>query len=492
LVLACVVVGAGLAFGVSSAQEKEYTAKATLLFRDPGLARTFFGSFGVDVQQDPDRDAATNADLVSLPAIAEKAAASLGGGLTGRMVESHVSVEPRGGSNLVTIAAVASDPQMSAQIANAVGKEYISFRRAADRAKVAQAEELVQQQITQSEGDDTAGSSQVKTLRQRLEQLRVLEALQTGNAELVQPAVVPEAPSSPRPGRDALIGAFLGLIVGCLGALFAATRDRRLRSVEELESIWRVPLLAAIPTSKELESLSRARTFGPYADSFAMVRTRLRYFNLSQDASLILITSALPGEGKSMISWNLGLAAALSGTPTLLIEADLRRPTVASRTNHPGGLGLSDVLAGLAEVDAVTWNATADSSRDSQLNAIQFDVLSAGTPPPNPAQLLETERMTDVLRWARNQYGFIVVDTPPSLGVPDALPLMSSVDGVIVVGRLGHTTRDASTRLEQQFANTGAPVIGIIANGVPDQVAGGYYGYGPYTTSEAQPGAAAP
>jgi capsular exopolysaccharide synthesis family protein len=260
-------------------------------------------------------------------------------------------------------------------------------------------------------------------------------------------------------------------------ALLAERLDRRLRDPEDAKAIFDRPILTMIPESDQL-----ARDVGPLpmsiAEPFRMLRANLRYFNIDREVGSVLVTSAQPGDGKSTVAWNLAWASASAGKRTLLIEADLRRPSLASWTHRVSRIGLSGLLSNQGELqDAIT---TVGNQDDGDAAAIPYsiDVVFAGPLPPNPDELIESGRMTHVIEAAQREYDLVIIDTPPTSVVSDAIPLVKDVDGILVVARLGRTSKDTAARLGQQLENLGARVLGVVVNGVSARGPGYEYGYG--------------
>jgi succinoglycan biosynthesis transport protein ExoP len=315
-----------------------------------------------------------------------------------------------------------------------------------------------------------------RSLRARAEQLEILASLQTGNAELVQRAQVPEARSSPRISRNLVLGLVLGGLIGVIFALLAERLDQRVRNPEEIEAAFDRPKLGAIPVSSALgHDGASASALPPHErEAFRMLRTNLRYFNVDRGLQSVLVTSAVPAEGKSTIAWNLAVAAAEAGERVLLIEADLRRPRFGGRPGATLFRGLCTVLVGQASLAEVTQRVPLASEADPRA----LYLVSAGPLPPNPAELLESERARQLIRSADQRYDLVVIDTPPTSVVSDAIPLMTEVDGVIVVARLGTTTREGMLQLRDHLANLGASTLGVVINGAARESSGyRYYGY---------------
>jgi polysaccharide biosynthesis transport protein len=485
ILLLCLLIVPGAALAFSLGSEKQYTATSSLLFRDPGFDQKLFGSTYLDPGGDATREAATNVWLVSLEVVADRTAKKLRGGITGEAVADQIEVSQEGQSNGVTVSATDPDRKQAASLANAFAAEYIRFRRAADRSKIAQAKRLVQGQIDRLTNEER-GRARGRSLRQRAEQLDVLASLQTGNAELVQQAKVPSVPSSPKTLRNTAVGGVLGLLLGVALAFLFERLDRRIKDPKEFEKTFDRPILGAIPESRILARDEESQSLpGKEGEAFRMLRANLRYFNIDQHIESVLITSAAPGDGKSTVAWYLAAAAASTGDRVLLLEADLRKPTLSERLKLGSETGLSQVLAGEPLSMAVQQIAIGARSNGGPRRIL--DVVLSGPLPPNPTDLMESHRMQEIIQEAEGEYDLVVIDTPPTSLVSDAIPLVKQVSGVIVVSRLGKSTREATQRLKGQLDNLNAPTLGVVLNSV-DTKRGGYggygYGYGAYEYEE--------
>lgn len=454
VVLQAVIVVPLLALLFSLTQEKEYTATATLLFRQAPI-----GIAEGESVEDPTRVAATNGQLVGLPIVADKAAESLEG-VTGGEVLGSVEVEPSAEADTAKISATTTDPELSAAMSNAYGRAYISFRRGADRGQVQDAIDVAEgslEGLTPAEQEGKEGAA----LNEQLDRLKLAQALQTGGAELVQPAGVPSEPSSPKTTRNVMLGIVLGALLGFGLAALLDRIDRRVRTVDELESLYGVPILARIPRSQRL-SRRRNEAIGPQTqegEAFRVLRTNLRYFNVDNQLRSILVTSPETGDGKSTVARTLAMTMAEMGDDVVLVEGDLRKGGELRGVTGGPASGLSNVLAGtpyekvLIEVD-VPGGAHSRS----------LTVLPSGPVPPNPSELLDSAQMRDLLIKLQERFGVVVIDSPALGAVSDALALVADVSAVVVVGGLGKTTRDAGRELGKQFSLLGKKPIGVIAN----------------------------
>jgi tyrosine-protein kinase len=465
LLLICFVTVPAVALVYSLLQTPQYTASASLLFGSTSLDQRLATST-LSEETDPERAAATNLKLVSLRRVSTRTAEAIDQpGLTAEDVSQSISVNPQGESDLISVEATDESPEFAAELANTFARQYILFRRDADRAKVAKAQTLVEQRLAELTPSEQL-SAEGEDLAQRQRQLEVLGALQTGNAELVQPADAPDSPSSPKTERNLALGILLGLVLGIGLALLREQLDRRVRDLDEVEDVFGLSILGTIPQSRAILDDGLGAELAPTGmegEAFRMLRANLRYFNVDREITTMLITSAAPQDGKTTVAWNVALAEARAEERVLFIEADLRRPTLAEHLGISTDNGLSLVLAGLSE------------RADAIQNIAGVDLMAAGPLPPNPAELIESKRMEELIAWAEQEYDRVIIDTPPAAVVADALPLFSRVNGVVIVTRLQRSPREGALHLRDQLLNTGAPVLGMVVNGVTAPPDNSYY-----------------
>jgi tyrosine-protein kinase len=484
LIILCVVIATASTLAYDLTRVKQYSATATLLFRDPGFDQKFFGAQVLAPSVDPEREQETNVGLVSLQTVAARTAAALGPRL-GSRVFGEVSVSGVGNANLATITATDPNPRIAARIANAYATQYVAFRRAADRQTVLNAKRLVEDRLAALPPSQRSGPTG-SDLANQAAQLEVLADLQTGNAEFVQRALAPSSPSSPTPRRDGIIAGIVGLLLGLGLAITFERADRRLNDPEELEEAYQLPLLGLVPRSPAYvypkKQLDRGELLLPPAEveAFRLLRARLRYFNLDRELKVVLVTSAAPGEGKTTVALHLAAAAASRGAKVILVEADLRRPTLRTRLRLGAGPGLLQILTDSSSDGSMSEASVADASvfvDTDKLNGpgTGFYVLTAGGLPPNSAEVLESAKMAKLLEVMRQTADLVVIDSTPLPVVSDAIPLTSRADGVLVVSRLGVATRVAAKRMRDQMNQLHISVLGIIANGL-DAKTWGYYG----------------
>jgi tyrosine-protein kinase len=279
----------------------------------------------------------------------------------------------------------------------------------------------------------------------------------TVRVEVIAGPRVGGAPVSPAPVRNALLAAALGLVAGAGGSALREALDTTVTTVEELHQLTGVPVLCAVPfdlRAKRSPLILDGTARSARAEALRQLRTNLQFVRVDQPPRTLVVTSALPGEGKSTTACNLAIVFAEAGTRVLLVDADLRRPRLADYLGLEGAVGLTNVLAGQAGLeDALqSWGGTG------------ITVLPSGSVPPNPSELLGSRSMAELLAAARHRFDIVIVDTPPLLPVTDAAIAASRVDGTLLVSRCGRTTAAQARESAAALAAVGAPVLGCVLN----------------------------
>ena len=460
-----------VAYLVTSQQPDRYVATAKLLLRsgelEEGVARVRPGSPVGTQGLEP-----TSLDLVSLREIGERAARLLDGGITGATVTSRVMIAPNSESNVIGVRASGTKPSGVAPLANAYAEAYIAFRRDEARKRIRRTADIVESQIRRTRGDDRR-----TLLRRQVEDLRLLAGLQNGNATIVERAILPTARVAPKPRRAAIIALAFGIVLGMGLALLFEFLSRRLNDPKEIEELYDEPLLGTIPESRAVAEAGFASLPPNEHAAFQRVRGNLRYYNDYNIAS-VLVISALPAEGKSTVARHLAAASAEAGTSVILLEADLRLPTLVKRLGLPPTAGLTGILRDAIDPAEVIQRVPLRASGNGSGPLITLDVISAGPPQANPTYLIESDAMERLLLDLEERYDLVVIDTPAATLVPDGLALVDKVSGVIVVSRVRKNTRAAARSLRGQLGNVRANVLGLVVNGVGRMDGMTSYGYG--------------
>lgn len=311
------------------------------------------------------------------------------------------------------------------------------------------------------------------TLQQRLKEAEVREAVEDPSIRVVETAVLPDEPVSPRPVRNLAFAGFLGLMLGVGLAFVREYTDRRIRSDEDLDRLLGTPVLSRIPQVPEAgDAFPRPRGLivardgrSRAAEAYRTLRTNVRYARAGEGARELAITSPGPRDGKSITASNLAVAFAQQGRRTLLVDADLRKSVQHEAFELAPTPGLSDWLVEGGELAPIVRLTEVEN----------LSVVPAGTSVPNPAELLGSDRMETFLERVREQFDALVVDTPPALLVTDSSVLAPRLEGVIVVVRADQTNREAAVDALEQLRRVDCEVLGVVMN---DTDAEGRYAYG--------------
>ncbi len=308
-------------------------------------------------------------------------------------------------------------------------------------------------------------------------------------------AVMPTAPSSPNTRLYVALGLLVGLAAGIGFAVIRNVFDRRIRSTAAIEKEFEVPVIGTIPFDRNFSDERRlaaavgadARKNDEYdhavSEAMRELRTNLQFMSPDNPPRIITVTSSLPNEGKSTIVANLAIAIAASGQRVVVVDGDLRRPTVAKAFGLIQDVGLTNVLIGRADADEVmqSWGDTG-----------LLQVLGAGPIPPNPSELVGSDVMLALLRSLATD-ALVLVDAPPLIPVTDAAILASRTDGALIVGYARRTTMEALSKALGNLERARGRALGIILNGVPrrgadaDAYSYGYKYGGYYSSSPERP-----
>jgi len=328
-------------------------------------------------------------------------------------------------------------------------------------------------------------------MKEKYEESRITRAGQIGKIRIVDPAVPPEFPISPKKKLNLILATLVGLGLGIGVVFFLEYLDNSVRTVEDVERL-QLPLLGsipdiepekqnglwrAIPKKKGSEDevgrlatrlVTHLKPKSPYSEAYRSLRTQIQYSRSEKPVQTILVSSPGPGEGKSTSVTNLAITMAQMGSKTILVDSDLRRPVLHSLFDLKRDVGLSNYLVGRAEIEEVIRPTSVDN----------LYLISCGILPPNPSELLGSKRMQELIQQLKSEYDYVLFDSPPLIAVTDAVVMAPWVDGVVLVLRSGKTDRDAAVRAFELLRNVKANVLGTLLNDVlPSYMYGSYYYY---------------
>ncbi|MDP9164488.1 MAG: polysaccharide biosynthesis tyrosine autokinase [Actinomycetota bacterium] len=374
------------------------------------------------------------ADILQSPRLADLVAQDLGVSTSEVNIGATVPLD----TVLLKITAKNRDPKLAQRVADAAGRRFSAL-------------------VAQIEKRDDGGPAPIKV-------------------SITQPALLPTKPSSPKPASNLFLGLFLGLLLGVGIAIARESLDNRVQGTEHAEQLVGAPVLGAIAFDKSAKKEPLIVHVAPTsvrAEAFRTMRTNLQFVDVDHELRSVVITSSIPGEGKSTTSCNLAISLAQAGARVILVEADLRRPKIAEYMGMEGAVGLTTVLVGGATL--------ADALQD--WGGLPLRVLTSGALPPNPSELLGSAQMDHVLRELEALADVVIIDAPPILPVTDAAVLGAVTSGVVMVVSAEKTRRDQVKRAASNVQSVGGIVLGTVFNKVPRKGVDSYgygYGYGYY------------
>jgi receptor protein-tyrosine kinase len=379
---------------------------------------------------------------------------------------SSVTASSDTNTGFITITAQAPSPQLAAEVATAYASA-LGVHQSADAAST------LYQQIKAQEAllKVTKGGQARGAILSQITQLRGLLGAVSSGSQVIQPAEPNLTAVSPHVRRTVELSLVIAILLGIGAVLLAESGDRRLRNPDDLEKLTGWPLLAVIPN----------RAFAPdheatpaEHEAFQMLRASMTYFNVEHPPASVAVISPLVEDGKTTVAVGLAVASAQAGIDVVLVDADLRRPQVTERLHAKKPVvGLAEVLAGKAELDDVLVENPIGLPEGGTLK-----LLPAGEPPPNPSGLLSAPALNTVLQELEDRSDLVVVDTAAALAVSDALPLIQSASGVVLVVRMNRSSRAAVRRIKKVIAAAQGTVLGVVATGSGTAAAGygDYYG----------------
>ncbi len=483
LILAVVPVVTVATYFYYDGKPKVYQASTELYFQPSTLQQLVFGA-KIDDQARVENAAL----LIQTNEVGERAYRLLAKKGQSRVPGGSVEAQAIEKSSFIAITATAGTAQGAARLANAYAVAFVRMQRGEIRREARKAVRAAEGQLEGIPTDEEAIKRR-EALEQKIQDLKLLAGQPSSNGALkqVNPAVPPAAPIEHDPSRNAIFAFVVGLMLAIGGAYGLELLSRRIASVEDVEEIYGVPVLTEIPqvdapAPRKGEGVAMASVL---SEPFQRLQMNLDLLARERPVRTILVASAAPEEGKSVVARNLGLAYREAGHSVAVLDADFRKPSLGGLLAANDGLGLSDVLAGRASFGQVVQEVEASSSSNGSAPATatepftppggvgrgELAMVPAGEDRGNLSTALSSAEMRQTLRTAADTYGTAIVDSPPLLAVADALPLLSQVDAVVLVMRIGVSTRDSARRLMSELGRMpGVFVAGIAVNGIPRRV----------------------
>lgn len=381
------------------------------------------------------------AELLTGQTIAQRTIDKLQLNLNARELQDRVNATAKPDTVLVSLDVVDESPIQARDIANTMSDEFV----------------LMVRELETPEDGSTPGSRVV----------------------VEQRASIPQFPVVPQPAKNIAIGVFLGLLLGVGIAFIRDLLDNTIKNVEQLEKITSAGLVGSIPLDKERRrqaSISFDRENSGIAEAFRKLRTNLQFLAVDNPPRVILVTSSMPSEGKSTTAINIALALAETDKSVVLVDGDLRRPSLHRYLDLVGTVGFSTVLGGMASLDEALQKTRYPG----------LDVLASGAIPPNPSELLGSQSARKLLNDLRAKFDYVIVDSTPTLAITDAAILAAAADGVLVMARYGHTKREHLAHAVDSLASVGAQLLGVVFTMTPTR-GGTAYTYGYYGEYSAHP-----
>ena len=381
---------------------------------------------------------------------------------------------------------------------NAARQREALLTQALDQQKIEanqMSERLVEYNILKREAE--ANKTLYDGMLTKLKEANISQALKSSNIRVVDPAMIPSTPTRPAKTRNIALSFIVGLVGGIGLALLREYLDNTVKTPDDIENLSRLPSLAVVPAfsdsngngrrgllkgvssnghDKRIELVAQHLPKSQMSEAFRALRTALLLSQADHPPQVILVTSALPREGKTTAAANLAVTLAQLGDRTLLIDADLRKPGVARLLDMMDSkyAGLSSYLAGVSSLDLVTVPHPAIPN---------LAAIPTGPLPPNPADLLSSHKFADAIAELRGKFKFIVIDSPPIMAATDAVILSVQADGVLLVVRSGETPKEAFTRTRDLLTSVKCHMLGVVLNAVDASAPDYYYSYRYYPYS---------
>jgi polysaccharide biosynthesis transport protein len=504
-----IAVAAALAFSLH--QTATYDAEAQVLIQDETQQLALLGSSAAP-SSTAAGTAAIVAQTVSTPALAASVRRKLRTRIPAADLMGAVSLSVDSTTGLLDVRANSGTARFAAALANAYAARIAGVTTGSVRRQLAIASRTLKQRLSQLRSTAGGVAGERANLLDDISRLEFLQA--TGApGQVVRAATPPASPASPRPARNVGLGLIAGLLIGLIAAFLREAFDRRMRGSTEIADQLGLRLVGHVhgkSLGKAIHpDMGSRRDLAGDVETFRILRTNVELLLGEHPRRSVLVTSALPEEGKSTVAASLALASAAAGRKTLLLEADLRRPSLAERLGIPSSPGLSDYLLGLAEASTVvrsvhvqgagariahgatsnghngnsTGNGYAARGGLAAIASANLSCLPAGQLHGGSAELLASTRMRELLDDVMSAHDVVILDTAPLLPVADTLPLLSQAGAVILCVRSGQTTHEQTEAAREALVRVAPEITGVVVTDVRPRDEAGGRGLYPYRYS---------
>ena len=496
LIVLATLLAAGAAYGTSRMQVPIYRATTTLMINQaPSEQVTDYTAILTS-----ERLARTYVEMLTNRPVLEEVILRLGASTTPEALAKTIDVQLIRDTQLITVSVEHFSPAWAAAIANSVVEVFAAQNEAIQESRYAASKESLRQEVERVSGQVSeteqaierlgtpaadAGRDELARLQsdlaqyrasyasvlQSYEALRVAEARSVSNVVQVEPAVEPTIPVRPRTMVNTLLAAVVGAMLAVGVVFLIEYLDDTIKTPDEVMRATQLPLvglISRIEDEADGEPYAARQARSPAAEAFRSLRTNLQFSGVDRPVRSLLVTSPGPQEGKSTVAANLAVVMAQGGHRVTLLDADMRRPRLHRLLGVPNRIGLSDLF---------TRNPLDLDGAVRPCRMENLSLLTSGGVPPNPAELLASERMIQILDQVAKQTDFVVIDSPPAGAVTDAIVLAARVDGVLLVVEPKHTRLPSVVQVVEQMRRAGANVVGLVFNNVPLGRSGYYNGY---------------
>lgn len=496
-----------VAFLVSRNITPVYQATTTVLINEAPATRTTDYTSIVTSE----RLAQTYSQLMVKQPVLQGVITSLELDLDVRDLTERILVQPVRDTTLIEVRVEDTDPQRAARITDALVSEFAAQNRALQTSRYSASKTSLENELAQLDREIQASTQSLANLgngsenqveRDRLEatlsqyrqtyayllqsyeQVRLTEAQSTSNIVQVEPAAVPDLPVRPRTLVNTLLAGFVGLLLAVGTVSIIEALDDTIRSQEDVTERLGLPVLGLIAhyDADKGEPLTSNEPRSPVAEAFRSLRTNIQFASVDRPVKTLLVTSPSPSDGKSTVAVNLAVVMAQGGKRVAVLDADLRRPRIHKVLALANQVGLSDLFV---QPELVLNGALRPTTIPS------LAAITAGAIPPNPSELLGSERMYTIMAQVKDQVDLVILDSPPVVAVTDSVVLAPRVDGVILVLKPGATQLAAAAQAVEQLRRAGTHLLGVVLNDVDTrsssyQYQGYYYSGSHYYSDDGQ------